>query len=83
MDYYKEENSNEFILAVRSKDSVLSFLLRRGTVEQLNYSNDNGYTALHFASFHGNLSLLRFLERHGGDIFCENHHKLNLIHVAA
>jgi len=53
MDYYKEENSNEFILAVRSKDSVLSFLLRRGTVEQLNYSNDNGYTALHLSIMFG------------------------------
>ena len=42
-----------------------------------------GFTALHLASFNGNLSIVRFLERHGADIFAENNFSLNALHVAA
>ena len=43
----------------------------------------DGYTALHFASFHGNIVLMRFLEKHGGNIRALNKNSLNLLHVAA
>lgn len=44
---------------------------------------NEGYTALHFASFHGNLSIIRFLESHGADIYAVNRNNLNMLHVAA
>jgi len=31
-----------------------------------------GFTALHLAAFNGNLTIIKFLERHGADIFSEN-----------
>ena len=42
-----------------------------------------GFTALHFASFNGNLSIIRFLERHGADVYAENNYGMNWLHVAA
>jgi hypothetical protein len=42
-----------------------------------------GFTPLHIASFNGNLPLIRFLERHGADVFAENNFSLNALHVAA
>lgn len=42
-----------------------------------------GFTALHLAAFNGNLSIIRFLERHGADIYAENNFSLNALHVAA
>jgi len=42
-----------------------------------------GFTAMHLASFNGNLSIVRFLERHGGDVYAENNFDLNMLHVAS
>jgi len=44
---------------------------------------DDSFTALHFASFHGNLSLMRLLIKHGADISLENKNGLNMLHVSA
>lgn len=42
-----------------------------------------GFTAVHLAAFNGNLSIIRFLERHGADIYAENNFSLNALHVAS
>ncbi|CAI2361966.1 unnamed protein product [Moneuplotes crassus] len=42
-----------------------------------------GFTALHLASFNGNLSIVRFLEKHGADIYVESNFCLNALHIAA
>lgn len=42
-----------------------------------------GFTAVHLAAFNGNLAIVRFLERHGADIYAENNFCLNSLHVAA
>lgn len=42
-----------------------------------------GFTAIHLASFNGNLTIIRFLERHGADIYAENNFSLNALHVSA
>jgi ankyrin repeat protein len=42
-----------------------------------------GFTAIHLAAFTGNLSIIRFLEIHGGDIYADNNYNLNALHVAA
>jgi len=33
---------------------------------------DDGFTALHFASFHGNMTMIRMLVKHGADIHAQN-----------
>jgi ankyrin repeat protein len=35
---------------------------------------EEGFTALHFASFHGNLTSIKILIRHGADINMTNKH---------
>jgi palmitoyltransferase len=45
--------------------------------------SDEGFTPLHFASFHGNMHLVRFLIKRGADPFLTNRHKINMLHVAA
>ena len=42
-----------------------------------------GFTCMHLAAFNGNLSIVRFLERHGADIYAENNYSLNMLHVAS
>mmetsp|Transcript_43317 Transcript_43317/g.41728 ORF Transcript_43317/g.41728 Transcript_43317/m.41728 type:complete len:104 (-) Transcript_43317:1390-1701(-) len=44
---------------------------------------DEGFTPLHFASFHGNLELVRYLLNLGGQLNSANKHSINLMHVAA
>ena len=45
---------------------------------------EEGFTALHFASFHGNLVLIKYLiEECGADVHAINKHNINMLHVAA
>ena len=44
---------------------------------------EEGFTALHFASFHGNMSLIHFLVTHGADVHAKNNQDINMLHVAA
>lgn len=34
--------------------------------------NSEGFTALHFAAFHGNVNILKCLVKNGANIFCKN-----------
>lgn len=48
--------------------------------------NDNtseGFSALHYASFHGNMRAIKYLIDHGADITLTNHTRINMLHVAA
>eukprot|EP00347_Sterkiella_histriomuscorum_P009544 403340798 len=45
--------------------------------------NDEGFTTLHFASFHGNMDMIRYFIQHGADIFARNKHNINMLHVSA
>ena len=38
---------------------------------------------LHFASFYGNLPLIKLLIKHGGDIYACNSQRVNMLHVSA
>ena len=44
---------------------------------------EDSFTALHFASFHGNLMLIRLLIKHGADFRAENRNGVNMLHVCA
>lgn len=49
----------------------------------LNSKGDDAFTALHFASFHGNTTMIKLLIRHGADAFASNSQGINMLHVAA
>jgi ankyrin repeat protein len=50
----------------------------------VNLKNDeDGFTAIHFCSFKGNLRLARLLENLGADIYEKNNFGINVLHVAA
>ncbi len=44
---------------------------------------EEGFTAMHFASFHGNIEFLRRLVELGGNIHIKNKQDINLLHTAA
>jgi ankyrin repeat protein len=44
---------------------------------------EDSFTPLHFATFNGNLGLVEYIIKKGGDPFAENRSKINMLHVAA
>ena len=46
-------------------------------------TEEDGFTALHFASFRGNIQIIQLLIEHQADIYLLNGHGLSMIHVAA
>ena len=61
---------------MKRKERVTSFI-------NLNGQGDDGFTALHFASFHGNIKLVEYLVKNGANVFAVNRSGINMIHVAA
>jgi palmitoyltransferase ZDHHC13/17 len=52
--------------------------------EWVNASTDEGFTALHFATYHGNFPLIRFLiETANADVTRKNKFGSSVMHVAA
>jgi ankyrin repeat protein len=49
----------------------------------LNKKCSNGYTALHYAAFRGNIDIIKLIIENGGDYLEKNTRGLNLLHVAA
>jgi ankyrin repeat protein len=52
-------------------------------VNYLNLKGDNGFNALHYAAFRGNLRLIEKLIHFGADINIKNNSGLNVMHMAA
>ncbi len=46
-------------------------------------TNEDGFTALHFASYRGNIALIQLLLEKGSDIFILNNHGMNVLHIGA
>ena len=44
---------------------------------------EDGFSALHFATFHGNLNIIKILVYYGGNIFIKNKLDINMLHIAA
>lgn len=44
---------------------------------------EEGFTPMHFASFHGNLYLIKLLLKYGATIYAKNKQDINMLHVAA
>lgn len=51
--------------------------------EWVNTRTDEGFTAVHFASFKGSIELIKLLEGYGADTQVKNHQGLNVMHIAA
>ena len=45
--------------------------------------SEEGFYPLHFASFHGNVKLIKLLVRNGANIWVKNKQGINMLHVAA
>jgi palmitoyltransferase len=53
-------------------------------IEWINFkTEEDGFSALHFASFRGNLSMIELLLNHGSDMKQENNFGINVLHVAS
>jgi palmitoyltransferase ZDHHC13/17 len=46
-------------------------------------TKDDGFTALHFASFRGNLDLIKLLIKYGADMYARNNYGIDMMHVSA
>lgn len=46
-------------------------------------NEEDGFAAIHFCSFKGNIRLIKFLESAGANIFEKNNFGINVLHVAA
>lgn len=44
---------------------------------------EDSFTALHFASFHGNFNMIRLFIKHGSDIYAQNKSGVTMMHVCA
>jgi len=44
---------------------------------------EEGFTALHFAAFHGNMKNIRLLMKYGANVHAKNKQEINMLHVAA
>ena len=69
-------NSN-FIEDKMERQNLLDRWVNKPTI------GDEGFTPLHFASFHGNLTMIKYLISIGGNPKTANRHSINLMHVAA
>lgn len=49
----------------------------------INKKNSKGVTAIHYASFQGNIDIIKYLINYGADINCLTSRNLNVIHYAA
>ncbi|CAD8075430.1 unnamed protein product [Paramecium sonneborni] len=53
-------------------------------VEQwVNQQNDEGFTALHLASYRGSLKTIKLLEQYGADYRIKNYNELTVLHTAS
>lgn len=67
----------------QDKKQTLARRLKLRTWINQQTNGEDSFTPLHFASFHGNLHLIRLLIKYGANIRAENRSGVNMIHVAA
>ena len=46
----------------------------------INEKNDQGVTALHYASFRGNVKIIKLLIENGANLYAKTNRKLNIFH---
>ena len=75
----------EFVLTNNHTSERLNYSPKEVLKRWINSSSkgDEGFTALHFASFHGNMQLIKYLISMGASAFAHNKQDINMLHVAA
>ena len=91
-DYRSKENDNSTILhvSVFKKQFEITELFvedckkknKSGLTKFINEKNDQGVTAIHYASFRGNVKIIKLLIENGADINISTNRELNVIHYA-
>ena len=91
-DYRSKENDNSTILhvSVFKKQFEITELFvedckkknKSGLTKFINEKNDQGVTAIHYASFRGNIKIIKLLIENGADINISTNRELNVIHYA-
>ena len=92
-DYKSKENQNSSVLniSVYKKSFKITKIFidycKKHNLEKLNdfinEPNDQGVTPLHYASFRGEVQIIKLLVENGGDITKTTKRKLNVIHYCA
>jgi len=68
------------VLLKRAKQTMTESLIK----DWVNYkTDDDGFAALHFASFRGNITIINLLLKSGADLNQKNNYGINVMHVAA
>jgi len=71
-------------MALELIENVKKTITEKQIKQWINYrTDDDGFTALHFASFRGNVTLINLLLSHGADMNVKNNFGINVMHVAA
>ena len=91
-DYRSKDNDNSTILHVsvfkKQFDITVLFIdyikkkNEKGLTTFINEQNDQGVTAIHYASFRGNVKIINLLIENGADIYISTKRDLNVIHYA-
>ena len=92
-NFRNKENNNSTVLhiSVYHKLFEITKLLieyckennKEGLKKFINEKDDQGVTAIHFASFKGNVKIIKLLIENGADIFIKTKRLLNIIHYSA
>jgi uncharacterized membrane protein YbhN (UPF0104 family) len=93
-NYRSKEDCNETVLhlSIKTKNiaiisSILKYCNGKLSAEKfkqfINQKNDKGVVALHYASFLGNVDIIKYLVNYGADIKALTNNDLNVIHYAA
>lgn len=84
--------NNQFSGAVVLLDHLLQQMRKSGKSEEdikmyskvwINRQTDDGFTALHFAAYRGNIRLVEYLQAMGADIHTTNKNGMNVLHISA
>ena len=92
--YISKEEFNETVIhiSIKSNDkgiisTILKYCQLNLTKEEfknlINVKNERGVVALHYASFKGNVDIIKYLINYGADVTSNTSRELNVIHYAA
>ena len=87
---FKIINGKNFTFFSVAED-IIKFIIEKEKLEKdtpelihfLNKQTKQGYTAMHYAAYRGNIYLIKLLSEYKADINCRNKRNLSIMHLAA
>ena len=87
---FKIINGKNFTFFTVAED-IIKFIIEKEKLEKdtpelidfLNKQTKQGYTAMHYAAYRGNIYLIKLLSDYKADINCRNKRNLSIMHLAA